>query len=341
MKGRNLAITVGVAVVAAVLGYLAGRTPAASDNADSTKPSAPVALEERQYDMNVVVAHVPFWTESRVMWQKLGEGVRHLRMRYGGPHSTDANEQITELEATLARGCNGLVLAPADASSIVPTIRKFLDADVPVITYLIDAPDAPRLTYITSELEQAGRRIAELAIAASARPGRVVISYAAAGNPEQEARARGIEQAIKAAPGYDVLLRVEDNYDEQRGEEVITAALAQHEDIVAIIGCNSRSAIGAIQALKSLDRSPGDVVVTGWDYDNDLIDLIEKGWIAGSVAQNSEFMTYLAYAILEGYQSGRIAAARGTPSGAAVPPTQITVPVELIDKNTARHYTRP
>ncbi|MBX3394317.1 MAG: sugar ABC transporter substrate-binding protein [Phycisphaerae bacterium] len=342
MNRQHALWVVGAALVAAVVGFAAGRytCPLATPKVSPPEASRPHATESTHLEMNVVVANVPFWTESRLTWEKLAATSNSTTATFGGPHNSDANAQGAELRSILARGCNGLVVAPADAASVAPILRDYESADVPVITYLIDSPEVHKLTYITSELEQAGERIGRYAVGAVSRKGAVLISYAQAGNPEQEARAKGIRDAVQQTQGFTVLDPIEDKYDEQHGGEQIRALLVQNPNIVAIVGCNSRSAIGAVQALKALNRKAGDVVVTGWDYDNDLLDLIDQGWVAASVAQNTEFMTFLAFELLEGYHEGLVRAKRGITPGAIVPPAQITVPVEVITKETAAAFRR-
>ncbi len=300
------------------------------------------SLKERTLAMNVVVSTVPFWIESREMWTRLDESEPSVKVSYGGPDNTDAQKQVEELDGLVARGLDGLVIAPADSKSLKPKIDAIAAKGIPVITYLVDAPGSKRLTYITSELEPAGEKIARFVADRIGRKGKIIISLGESGSDEQEARARGIRNAIRTFQGMSVAGTVEDKFDENVGSEQIKALLAKHKDIKAIVGCNSRSAIGAMVALKELGFKPGQVAVTGWDFDNEIVDGIKAGWVHASVAQNSEFMTYLAFTILKGYKDGLLnpTSADAIFKRASSLPDKIVVPVSLIDKQNAEDYRR-
>ena len=49
-----------------------------------------------------------------------------------------APKQIGDIEAALAQGIDGLILAPADADALAPTVREAIKAGVTVVT--IDRP---------------------------------------------------------------------------------------------------------------------------------------------------------------------------------------------------------
>jgi ribose transport system substrate-binding protein len=255
--------------------------------------------KDRVFAMNVVVSGVPFWIEARNTWAKLPEKFPDIKTVFGGPLDTNTERQTEEMEALIAQKVSGIVIAPCDSKALTPVINKAVAAGIPVVTVLNDAPNSKRSSYITSELEASGEKIGDMMAAKAGNKGKVIVCYSQAWNEEQERRAKGIRTAITRNSNMKVVASIEDRFDENVGAEAIKTLLIQHKDVSVIAGCNSRSAIGAVIALKELGYKPGQVVVSGWDFDNDLLHLIKQGWVQGSVAQNSEFITFLAYSILQ------------------------------------------
>jgi ABC-type sugar transport system substrate-binding protein len=287
--------------------------------------------------MNVIVAGVPFWRETKATWESIGNALPYVRTSYGGPLDTDPQKQIPEIEALLAKGVSGLVITPPDEGSLENVINQATGQGVGVVTYLVDSPNSRRLTYIASELEAASEKVAAAVGQSHGFRGGVIISYAQAGNSEQEARARGFRQAIERHPELHLVATVEDNYDESTGAQRLRPLLEKHPDVRYIFGCNSRSAVGAVTALRESGREAGSVIVTGWDYDEDVLNFIKSGWVETTVAQRSAFMTQLAFAILQAHRNGflyprTIGLAQ---NGESPLPSEIIVPVTLVDASNA------
>lgn len=299
--------------------------------------------EPRNYAMNVVVSGVPFWADTRSTWTKLQENREGVSTVFGGPLDTDVQKQVEEIDALESVGVDGFVIAPANSSSLTPTIDRLVDKGVPVVTYLVDAPESKRLVYIASELEAASAKVAEYSVTpGDSSSAKALILFAEAGNAEQEARRRGFEQFAETI-GIEVVDVLEDKYDEVLGAELVRAALAKYPDLNYIFGCNSRSAVGTVSALREMGYVAGDVVVTGWDTDRDVLDLINGGWVKASAAQHSSFMTNLAFSILDGISRGSLYPPNRQfqENGVSPVPERIVVPVQLVTKtNVAAFYPR-
>jgi ABC-type sugar transport system substrate-binding protein len=280
---------------------------------------------------------VPFWNESKKAWESLGQHAPNINTSFGGPTDTDAQKQIDEINTLSSAHLSGLVLAPADSKALVPTVNALTEKQIPVVTFLNDAPGSKRLTYITSELIAGGEKIGEFVAKKLQGKGNVLISYGQAGSDEQESRARGIRQALSRYPGIKVEATFEDKFDDAVGAEQAKTLISKNRDVSAIVGCNSKSASGAVVALKELGYKPGQVTVTGWDYDESLLNLVQQGWVQGSVAQNSEFEAYLAFSILQAQNQGVFSSINAKRS---IVPDTIVIPVQVITAEDVSHFRR-
>jgi ribose transport system substrate-binding protein len=293
------------------------------------------------YAMIGVVSGAPFWLDTRAAWSAAGESSPDVRTIFEGPNDTDAQKQIDEIEALLAKRIDGLIVSAADSAALVPTIDKAVDQGIPVITYFIDAPKSRRLTYVASELEGSSIRMGEFLTAKTGHAGKAIIVYAQAGNTEQEARRRGFEGLIKRYPGLQLVGVVQDDYDERKGAEQIKPLLIKYSDVSFIFGAHSRAAVGAVSALRELGYKPGQVKVSGSDTDQDVLDLIKEGWVQGSVAQQTTYMTGMMFGILEASRLGYLYPQERSfkENGIRPVPENIVVPITLItSENVSGFY---
>lgn len=302
------------------------------------RPSARLSATAgtKRYAMNVVVSGVPFWTDPRQVWEDIGKKVPDVTTVYGGPSDTDPAKQIEEVEALISQHVNGIVIAPADAKALVPTINKAVDAGIPVVTAFADAPSSKRLAYVGLAQKdcaiEVGNAAVQRFIGANAVGQKAVISLAKAGIEDQAQRAEGFKQVIKLA-NMELVQMVEDQYDEAKGAEALRALLVREPNIRVIFGCDSRSAIGAATAVRESGRQPGSVVITGWDYDQDNLNLIKQGWVQLTAAQYSAFMTQLSFSILDGFSRGYLYPRRLQlrERGIRPVPEKLEIPVALVD----------
>ena len=60
-----------------------------------------------------VASGAPFWLDIRAAWSTAGAASADVRTIFEGPSDTDAQKQIDETEALLAKGIDGLIISPA------------------------------------------------------------------------------------------------------------------------------------------------------------------------------------------------------------------------------------
>jgi len=294
--------------------------------------------------MNVVVSGVPFWIDARATWTALGASHSGIKTVYGGPLKTNAQKQADEIDALLSQGISGLIIAPADSAGLAPAIDRAIAKNVPVVTFLVDSPTSKRLAYVGSEEADASEKVASYVASGLSASSKAIVLYAQAGNEEQEDRRSGFLKFSKQHPELFIVATLEDNYDESVAASQLRPLITKYQDVKYIFGCDSRSAVGAVTALKDLHVAPGTVTVTGWDEDKDVLDLISSGWVKASVAQNSSYMTMLAFSILDAQVGGYLyPSTRKFAENSIRPlPEKIIVPVQLVTKdNVQGYYPKP
>ncbi|GEM_PF-877151 len=338
-----------IGILALAIGIVIGgwlRSSQTSTNiahAKSATQTARVNQQEKNlFAMNVIVSGVPFWTDARETWAKIGDTVEGVKTVFGGPTDTDAAKQIEEIDNLIAQKVRGIVIRPCDPATLGPEIDKAVAAGIPVVTMLADVPNSKRLCYVTSELEDAGKRVGNYVAKNAGYKGKAIISIGELVDDEQLRRGDGFKQVIAANPGMELVQVVEDKFDDTKGAEAIHAALVKTPDIKFIFGCDSRSAVAAVTALKEMGKKPGDVIVSAWDYDVDVLNLIKEGWVQASAASESSYMTQLCFSLLQAYDKGYLYP-QSLPYkkfDVSPAPSKIVVPITLVTPKNVDVYSR-
>jgi ABC-type sugar transport system substrate-binding protein len=315
---------------------------------------------DRRYALNVAYGEQGFFNEVRGTGRKIGSVVPGVEFVFGGPNDADSDRQINELHALIARKVNGIILFPADANALAPTVNKAVTSGIPVVTLFSDVKDSNRLTLVGAPEEESARRLAEgvlkevasnLMTPRECKKIKVLVSYNKPGETVTDARLAGIKQVIEAREyrrRIELVGVVSDSGDARRALEAIAPVLEEHKDLKVIFGLNARSAIGAIAALKEVRKEngeaykPGDVLLTSWDSEEDVLRAIDEGWIHSTSVLNSSLCTLVCFGILEAHNQGYL-----YPEGLqlrelsfpAVPP-EILIPETLVDKHNVAGYRR-
>lgn len=320
------------------------------------------ATPDRRYALNVAFSGAPAFGEARDTWRRIGASTAGVETIYGGPLTGDANKQIEELEMLVEQNVSGIVVYPSDPAALAPTIDKAVAKGIPVVTLFSDVSNSKRLTCVQEPEVESGRKIATKVFedfkARLQQPCGVLISYARPSMENQVNRRAGIEQVIKewnAKNGADIIKIVDtvsDEIDDAKGAEAIRAAFTKHgkDKIQFIFGCDSRSAIAAVSVLKELKLPPKKVVVTGWDSDADVLDLIaakpdrsdDSEWVHATVILYVSAMTQTAFGLLESYNLGYMYPESLRLREFSVPPvpSSILVPVNAVDKHNVGAYRK-
>src|SRR5262249_24105937 len=132
------------------------------------------AQVEGEYVFLSIVTQVPFWTEHRRGLQDAAK-VLGVKASFTGPLDFDTSGQARQLDEIVARKPAGLLIFPGDADALPPGINRAVDAGVPVITVMGDAPKSKRLTSIGIDGHAAGRVGGEMLAKAIGGKGKVLL----------------------------------------------------------------------------------------------------------------------------------------------------------------------
>ena len=234
-------------------------------------------------------------------------GVRRLIVTNA---NSQLNKQISDIQDLVARGVDALIVAPLNSEGLEPALRAARQRDVPVITVdrKLTGPEFCRdwVTFIGSDFVEQGRRAADAMIKATGGQGNVAILLGSSGNNVTEDRNEGFLQRLREqAPEMKVVAQQTGNFLREEGQEVTEQLIQANPEIDAIYAHNDEMALGALVALRSSGKQPGqEVKVVSVDGTRNAVRAITRGDMAAVIESNPRFGP-LAFQVLERFWSGQ------------------------------------
>jgi ribose transport system substrate-binding protein len=148
-----------------------------------------------------------------------------------GPTSADAVEQARVIDDLVSRRVDGIAVSCNDPTACADPINRAVAAGIPVMTWDSDAPESERFTFLSIDNYAAGRKAAELLLAAIGDTGKVAIITGVPGGLNLEQRVAGFREVIAAQPGITIVAEVATNEDISRGVQGVEEVMQAHPDL--------------------------------------------------------------------------------------------------------------
>jgi ribose transport system substrate-binding protein len=217
------------------------------------------------------------------------------------------SKQISDIQDMISQGAQALVIAPLNSTGLEPALEAAKAEGIPVIAIdrKLDGaePCSDYLTFIGSNFVEQGERAAAQMIEATGGTGKVAILLGSSGNNVTTDRNDGFLKGIEGSE-LEVIAQQTGNFNRQEGQSVTEQFLQSNPDLTAIYAHNDEMALGAIVALKSAGKEPGqDVKVISIDGTRGAVQAVADGTINGVVESNPRFGP-IAFDTLESFLSG-------------------------------------
>lgn len=198
---------------------------------------------------------------------------------------TDANgdpqKQINDMENLIVQGVDAIIIVPIDEKAILPAIGKANSADIPVVA-VTKIPGADVLTTIGANGDYAsGKVTGELMVKATGGAGKIAVIDIPYRLWRIDQRENGFMDTIRQSD-LRVVAR-QSGLEQAKIQDTVSGILLAHPDLDGIWCAFSNQIVGAADALRMAGRR--DVVLTGIDADNAILERIKTGWVTGTAAQ--------------------------------------------------------
>jgi fructose transport system substrate-binding protein len=197
----------------------------------------------------------------------------------------DSATQITAIENMINRGVKGITLDPANATALVPIVKKARDAGIVVVTTntSLSPMTAADAAYETDNL-QAGVLIGQWAKATmGSKPAHIAMLEYDLSDKTSKARHDGFLKGFGIAEGDPQIAGSALNMgNAETGQTAMENLLSAHPDINVIYTINEPAAQGAFFAIRKAQR---DILVTSIDGSCSGVRSIADGTIGATVMQ--------------------------------------------------------
>jgi len=210
------------------------------------------------------------------------------------------SDQQRILEDLMVKGVDGIAVSPIDPANQTEFLDK-VAARTSLITHDSDAPDSDRLVYIGMDNYDAGRMCGRLVKDALPEGGEVFIFIGRLEQDNARRRRQGVIDELLDRdsdptrydpPGatlegakYVVLGTLTDQFDLTKGKANAEDVLSRHPSVDAMIGLFAYNPPLILEALRGADRL-GEVQVIAFDEDDQTLQGIKDGVVAGTIVQN-------------------------------------------------------
>jgi len=263
------------------------------------------------------IAVIPKGT-SHVFWQSIHAGAVKAARELGvdivwrGPlREDDRDAQVTEVEGFVSRGASGIVLAPLDDSALVGPVSNAMARKIPVVIIDSGLKGEDYVSFVATDNRKGGRLGGEHLVQALGGKGKVVLLRHAEGHDSTHQREEGFLEAMRAAPGIEVVssnqyggVDVEEAY---KRSEALLSRYKRPDGSLGIDGVFTPNESSTFAMLRVLQASgwAGRVKFVGFDASENLVAGLRKGDIEALVVQDPVRMGYLGVKTMVAHLRGQ------------------------------------
>lgn len=277
-------------------------------------------------------------------YQKVIEGAKGEAERLGvellaqGPTRFAVPEQVAVVDALLAKNPDALAISPVDPTALTAPLRKWADADKPIVTFDSTVADPPfeLASQISSQNVEGGAMAADEMARLLGDRGKVAIIDLNTANKVLTDRKDGFEAQLKAKhPGVEVIDTQLTGDDFARATTIAQTLITKNPDLDGIFCTFEFAATFAAKAIADADAQER-VTLIGYEAGPKQIDYIRKGVIKAAVAQQPAEEGKLAVQMANAAATGDTAALRPV-----IRLPNVLITQENVDSMVRYHYEAP
>ncbi|MDR2477699.1 MAG: ABC transporter substrate-binding protein [Treponema sp.] len=239
-------------------------------------------------------------------WIKLRQGAEDKAKELGNinlifnapPGKVDAPIQVQMVEDAITQQAKVIMLAPLNATALVPVIEKAHKAGIKVVLVDAGAETQEYDAFFSTDNGAAARTAANTLASLIGGKGKIAIINAQAGAGTTMTRENEFKDEIaKKYPGITIVGTQYSDGDKTKALNYALDFMTANPDLAGFYGCNEDSSIGGANGVEQNGKK-GIIKFVGFDWTADTKAMIERGVIQASMVQNPYTMGY------EGLQAG-------------------------------------
>ena len=271
---------------------------------------------DKKADGGITVAVIPKGT-SHAFWQSIHAGAEKAAQELGvtvawrGPlREDDRDSQVSEVENAVARGVNGIALAPLDDSALVGPVSGAMKRGIPVVIFDSGLKGNDWVSFVATDNDVGGRLAGDHMAKLLNGKGRVFLLRYAEGHDSTTRREEGFLAAVRQHPGLQLVSEnqfggadVESAY---KKAESVLSTLKNPDGSLAVDGIFTPNESSTFAMLRVLQDNgwAGKVRFIGFDSSDNLVKGLRNKQLDGLVLQDPVKMGYLGVKTLVAHIRG-------------------------------------
>jgi ribose transport system substrate-binding protein len=203
----------------------------------------------------------------------------------------DATKERSNVEDLVQKGVGALIINPTDSDAVANSIKVANDAKIPVITVDRAANGGTVVTHIASDNVKGGEMAAKFILDKLNGKANIVELQGIPGASATRDRGKGFHNGVDGKTDVKVVASQAADFDRTKGLNVMENIIQSTPNFDAVFAHNDEMALGAVKALKTINKN---VIIVGFDGNDDAKAAVKSGDMAATIAQQPDLMGSMA-----------------------------------------------
>ncbi|MGM1047149.1 MAG: ribose ABC transporter substrate-binding protein RbsB [Bacillota bacterium] len=262
------------------------------------KPKASGDVKDMKIGLSISTLNNPFFVSLKdgVIAEAAKQGIEVVVV----DAQNDSAKQSNDVDDLIQQGVNALLINPTDSSAISTVVQTANSLGIPVITLDRSAEQGDVEALVASDNIKGGQMAAEYMVEQLGEGTKVIELEGVPGASATRERGKGFHDV--ADQKLKVVAKQSADFDRTKGLNVMENLLQGNPDVKAVFAHNDEMALGAIEAIQSSGK---DIMVIGFDGNDDALNSIKAGKLTATIAQQPELIGQLAVQAAKDVQQGK------------------------------------
>ncbi|WP_211748571.1 ribose ABC transporter substrate-binding protein RbsB [Paenibacillus sp. Marseille-Q4541] len=251
------------------------------------KPNKSQDTSEMKIGLSISTLNNPFFVSLKdgVVAEAAKQGIEVIVV----DAQNDSAKQSNDVDDLIQQGVSALLINPTDSAAISNVVQTANSLGIPVVTLDRSADKGEVEALVASDNVKGGEMAAEYIIDQLGEDAKVIELEGVPGASATRERGKGFHNI--ADEKLNVVAKQAADFDRTKGLNVMENLLQGNPDVKAVFAHNDEMALGAMEAIQSSGK---DIIVVGFDGNDDAIKSINAGGLTATVAQQPKLIGELA-----------------------------------------------
>jgi len=251
----------------------------------------------KPYNIAIVVKSqaIPVWESHLIAAAKAGQKMGVNVIQYAPAKADNVEEQKRILEDLVTKGCDCVVLAPANSKAIQSPVASLVKKGIPVVFDNTLGEGDDYLSFVGVDSIDTGHVIAKTAGELMKGKGKLLILEGVPGQQTSDDRVKAIKEYVDKNFPEIKYKSISGHWQFDEGRKITEDTLQSWPDLNGIVSPGGNMSEGAAEAIAAAGRT-GKVVIGGFDVQAPTVKALKEGKLAFTISQGVYEQAYWSVA---------------------------------------------